>query len=268
MECHWIKNTDKTILKLRRASGGVAVLPLASIESHGPHLPLGSDTLSADYIVEQVIARETVAFLPVLPYSYVADARVLPGAIHIRSDRLMDLAENICDEVYRNGFDKIVLLHCHGGNISLHGAFLKRMLEREKPYAIYSVPAVCVNWDELKSTYSSEIGHACEFETGLNMVVCPKLVNLKALGRRTFPSKPAPRVGLAGTPVDWISRHPRMAVGIPQRATPLNGAKVAAMWVDAIVEHLRLIKKDKICPAAMRSYVRRVHSLRRAKTKP
>jgi creatinine amidohydrolase/Fe(II)-dependent formamide hydrolase-like protein len=41
VDCFWIRNTDRTLPRLCKASGRVAVLPLTSIESHGPHLPLG-----------------------------------------------------------------------------------------------------------------------------------------------------------------------------------------------------------------------------------
>ncbi len=269
MECYWIRNTEASLAELRRASQSVAVIPLASIESHGPHLPLGSDPLCKDYIVEKVLEQETVAMLPTICYSFVAAARMLPGAIHIRSELLMDMVENICDEVYRNGFDKVVLLHCHGGNVFLDTAFLRRMQEREKPYAVYSIPVLCGIGDQVPALLeSNEMGHACEFETSLNMVACPELVNLEALGEKTFPTQPAPEVGVAGTPVDWTVRHPEMAVGFPQKATPEKGEKIAQLWADALIEHLRLIKKDKLCQSAMASYIKRANSIRQEARTP
>jgi len=262
MECYWIRNTDATLAGLRRASEGVAVIPLASIESHGPHLPLGSDPICFEHIVAEVAKQETVAILPPLHYSYVGEARMLPGAIHLRSELLTEMVENICDEVHRNGFDKVVLLHGHGGNDMLLGAFLKRVLEREKPYAVYSVPVFAGAGGKITALLETkEYGHACEFETSLNMFVCPELVDLDALGAKTFPTQPAPDVGAALTPVDWTARHPEMAVGEPQKGTVEKGRQFAEIWVDAIVATLRRIKKDNVCPEAMDTYRRQVRAV-------
>jgi creatinine amidohydrolase len=263
MECYWNRNTAATLAELRKASAGVAVIPLASIESHGPHLPLGSDTHCIEYLVRLVLQKETVAVLPTVQTSYVAAARSLPGAIHIRSDLLMDLVENICDEIHRNGFDKIVLLHGHGGNVFLGGAFVRRMLEREKPYAVYSIPVAPGVAEDIKALMETQhTGHACEFETSLNMVACPELVDLEALCERTFPTHSGPEVGDAVTPVDWISRHPEMAVGEPQKATREKGEQIAQLWSEAIVKHLQMIKRDEIVGRTMESYARRVHAIR------
>jgi len=258
VNCYWIRNSEYDLKDLRKASGGVAVLPLASIESHGPHLPLGSDPLCAENVIERVIAEETVAVLPVLTYSFVAEARMLPGAIHIQSDVLLDYVENICDEVHRNGFDKIVLLHCHGGNVALHSMFTKRALERCKPYAVYSIGVFCNMDRAVLEIFDSEIAHACEMETSMNLAVVPELVNLKRLGKKTFPSKPRPDVGDALTPVDWAGPHPEMAVGKPQLGTAEKGEKMLAAWADGVLKTIRMVKRDKRVPATMRRYNSRV----------
>ena len=262
MEYYWIRNTETELAKLHRATKGVAVLPISSIESHGPHLPLGSDPLCLEHTVERVLEKEKVAILPPLPYTYVAEARMLPGAIHIRSEVLMDFVECICDEVHRNGFHKIVILHGHGGNVFLGGAFLSRMLEREKDYAVYSIPVFAGRGHEISALLeTSETGHACEMETSLDMAACPELVNLKTLGKKTFPSRPGPDAGSAGTPVGWCSRHPEMAVGEPQKASLEKGEKIAQLWADGIVETLRKIKSDTICRREMRKYRNRAHAI-------
>jgi len=263
MNCRWIEYSEYDTAALRKASHGVAVLPLGSIESHGPHLPLGNDTLCVNHLLGLILARETVAVLPTLTYSYVAESRSLPGAIHIRSDVLMNLVEAICDEVHRNGFGKIVLLHGHGGNTALHTMFLQRTLEREKPYAVYSIPVFGGTWGEIRKLIETkELGHACEMETSLSLVAVPGLVNLKRLGRKTFPTRPRPKVGAAATPVDWGTAHPEMAVGHPQKATRDKGERIFALWADEVARILRQIKRDKKAPSAMRTYARNARAPR------
>lgn len=266
VECFWIRNTDRTLPRLCRASGRVALLPLASIESHGPHLPLGSDPLGLDYVLKKVAARETVAILPTLPYSYVADARMLPGAVHIRTDLLEGLVENICDEAARNGFDKIALVHGHGGNVTLDLGFMRRQLEREKPYFLYSVPVFAGRGEAIMGLMETrELGHACEFETSLNLAACPELVDLAVLKGRTFPTYKALEVGPAHTPVGWVVEHPEMAVGRPQKGTRAKGEKVAELWAQGLIDQIRLIKRDRRGPAVWARYWKQVHGVRARK---
>ena len=68
--------------------------------------------------------------------------------------------------------------------------------------------------------------------------------------------------GSAFTNVDWISQHPDMAVGEPQKATKEKGEKFAELWADSIVKHLQLIKEDKVVPETLKSYIGRVNSIR------
>ena len=167
----WIRLSEIEVKILLRKTKGVVVLPLVSVESHGPHLPLGSDVLVLRKVLDIAISKEPVALLPELPYSYVLEATKRPGAIHINSDLLMDFAETICDEVARNGFRKIVLVHGHGGNVALHWMFCKRILERGKQYAVYSIPPLPGMGNFLRKITNNkfDIGHACEMESSMMM---------------------------------------------------------------------------------------------------
>ena len=55
MECYWIRNTEHELEQLRKSSGGVVLLPLGSIESHGIHLPLENDILIARYLLDGIV---------------------------------------------------------------------------------------------------------------------------------------------------------------------------------------------------------------------
>lgn len=262
MDCYWIHQTDATFRELRRVAGRVAMIPLGSIESHGPHLPLGCDPIKTDNLVRHILRHEPVAVLPTIPYTFVAAARALPGAVHIRSELLIDFVENICDEIHRNGFDKIILLHGHGGNTALHTMFCNRMHEREKPYVVYSLSAQGDKWSEmLAMTESKENGHACEWETSMAMVACPGLVRLDLLGDKTFPAQREPDVRPALTAADWIAKYPEMCVGKPQLASVEKGEKFLAMVTGSIVEIIRRIKRDEDTPRVLREYARKAHSV-------
>ena len=94
----------------------LCLLPIGCLEPHGRHLPTGNDALIAHRWALMVAECEPVVVLPPLYYAYVKPGRHLPGTVSLDTTVLLSLLENICDEVARNGYRKILLLNCHGGN--------------------------------------------------------------------------------------------------------------------------------------------------------
>jgi len=255
-ECEWIKLSENEISKLVRLNGGVAILPLASIESHGPHLPLGSDLLVLRKVVSLAVQREPALVLPELPYSYVLEATKRPGAVHIDSDLLMKFVETICDEAARNGCRKIILAHGHGGNVALHWMFCKRILERDKNYAVYSVPPLPDMGEFLKkiTNHKFSMGHACEMETSMVMAVDANLVKLRKVAGKIYKCEQAPAVGPAYTTVEWISRWPKMVVGNPSLATSEKGEIIIKEWSKQLAEIIKKVKNDSIALKVMKNF--------------
>jgi creatinine amidohydrolase len=246
----WLELTSEQLADAREKAGGVAMIPVGSIERHGPHLPMGCDTLCVEKVAERIEAVEPVVVLPVMAYTYVPQPMFQPGAINIKSSLLLDFLTTVLDEIHRNGFGKIVLLHAHGGNTPMGQTILQHVLEEMKPYALYSIPPWAgVDLSEIRET--AEIGHACEMETSLCMALIPELVRMDLLGHGTCPAVEGLDVGAAQTPVDWIARYPTCCVGEPQAATAMKGERLAQMWVDSVVDALRKIKQDTIVPQWM-----------------
>jgi creatinine amidohydrolase len=255
MECDWIRTTEPDLAALRDEAEGTALLPLGSIETHGPHLPLGSDTLVLQHLLGRITAEEKVAVLPLLPYSYVPAASAFHGAIHLDSALLINFVEAICDEIHRNGFTKIILLHGHGGNVPLHLGLANRCLERSKPYALYSIPPLPGMGEFIKGqTEWPDQGHACEMETSMNLAAAPECVRLDRVRGRVFARGVMPDLGTTVTPVDWIGRWPLMAVGKPELATREKGEAILAEWVRRAVELISKIKRDTIVPRILREH--------------
>ena len=244
----WLELTAEQLPEAREKADGVAMIPIGSIERHGSHLPMGCDTLIVQRIAQEVEAREPVVVLPVMTYTFVPQPTYELGAVSVKSSVLLQYLAAILDEVHRNGFGKIVLLHGHGGNIPMSDAILQYVIEESKQYALYSIPP----WggaklDEVQET--NEVGHACELETSIALAICPKLVHLDAIKhQQTFPADKDLDVGVAQTPVDWIARYPTCCTGDPLAATVEKGKSLKWMWVDNVVETLQKIKRDQVVP--------------------
>ena len=106
-------------------SGGLCVLPIGCVEKHGQHLPLGTDIIAARAVVEQAAQMEEVVVFP--NAMWLGDVMELhsqkdpfttgyEGFIALNPKTLLTVLEELCDEMARNGFRKILIVNNHGGN--------------------------------------------------------------------------------------------------------------------------------------------------------
>lgn len=260
MECFWARVSAGDFPKLRKASKGVAVLPLGCLETHGPHLPLGTDGLAVDEAMRRLAQRETVAILPTLYYNVVTGAPAGTGGVHIKQDVMFMLLENICDEAARNGFTKICLANGHGCYIG--SIFPVRILEAGKDYTIYNIPAYAGKFKEMaQMDQSAHYGHACSVETSMVMASAEGLVHLEKMKKKSFPINRVPDIGVATVPVRWAMQYPELCVGEPHSASRKKGETYMNMWVDELVATLRKIKRDQTVPAAFQRVIRNHRAL-------
>ncbi|HDD64286.1 MAG TPA: creatininase family protein [Thermoprotei archaeon] len=235
----------------------VAIIVVGSIEVHGPHLPLGTDTILTYAAVLKAAEVEDAVVLPPLYYCYVPENRNFEGTITISGDTFIKLLEEICDEVYRNGIKKILIVNGHGGNVRPLRLFLREMLRKGKRYQLYIVTDAWSPFSkEISEVKESKvIGHACEIETSLIMHVRP---NLCKLNRVKGEAKLGVEKVVEGVEamVDWISYAIEGYVGNPLLASKDKGEKLFNAWVRGLVEIIRNIKSDKQYPKILEQYYR------------
>jgi len=82
----------------------IAILPVGSIEIHGPHMPTGTDSLTVREVVKTAAEKEPAVVLPTIYYAYVLENRHFPGTVSLSARTILTMIEEICDEVSRNGF--------------------------------------------------------------------------------------------------------------------------------------------------------------------
>jgi creatinine amidohydrolase len=103
-------------------SDSIAILPLGSFEQHGPHLPLGTDIYQVDAISKGVAERLGAFLLPVQPLSTCYEHHGKKGSFHFTANVFYRFLVNICENLYKNGYDKIVIMPGHGGIFILEPA--------------------------------------------------------------------------------------------------------------------------------------------------
>src|SRR5438105_2752025 len=101
----------------------IAVLPVAAVEQHGPHLPLGVDAMiGAAYLArarELLTATLPVSFLPMLSIGTSEEHRAFPGTLTLSAESLLHVITEIGESMHRAGVRKLVIANSHGGNTSV-----------------------------------------------------------------------------------------------------------------------------------------------------
>src|ERR1043165_4868795 len=105
------------------AADRIAVLPVAPIEQHGPHLPVGADTCIAQAYLERVRAllpnNSPAVFLPVQAVGASDEHRAFRGTLTLSPETALAAFIEIGESVARAGIAKLVFINSHGGNITL-----------------------------------------------------------------------------------------------------------------------------------------------------
>ena len=121
-----------------KTAKGVCVVPIGCLEKHGPHSPLGTDTIIATETAVRAAALEPVVVFPTMFFGDKSGAGEFPGTVIFSLETRWHIFRETCNEIYRNGFRKILFLNAHGGNKDMLGAFTRARLQ-ENPTVMYFV---------------------------------------------------------------------------------------------------------------------------------
>ena len=169
-----------------RAQEVVAVLPVAAIEQHGPHLPVSVDTTLVDGVVAASLPHLppalAVLFLPTQQVGKSNEHIRFPGTLTLSAETLIRLWTEIGESVARAGVRKLVLFNSHGGQLSVMD-IVARDLRSRCDLVVYST-----NWftlplgEDVKGRFGAEehrFGiHAGDMETSMMLALRPQTVDM------------------------------------------------------------------------------------------
>ncbi len=206
--------TDRDIARLRDA-GAVAILPVGAVEQHGPHLPIDTDSVSA-HAVSLGAARRAqnghYVVFPPLMYGFSPHHLSRPGTISMGLEVFLGQVRHGVRCLLDSRFRRVALVNGHGGNSAPLRSAVTEMVTEGLPvtsvnYWEPSRPA----WVRLLRGKMRDIGHACEFETALQLAVRDRSLSAEIAARsrtlhpRFTPPFVAPDAEDGFTPVDAVA---------------------------------------------------------------
>jgi creatinine amidohydrolase len=230
-------------------SESTCLLPLGILEKHGPHLPLGTDLLDCREVSLRAAAQEYTLVFPPYYVGQIFEAKHQPGTVAYSARLMVDLLQETCDELARNGIKKIILVNGHGGNEHFLRFFCQSQLAGKKDYAVYlfDPPDISENEKVKKLRRTTLDGHAGETETSTIMAHRPDLAHIERAGQQSGEDlKRLAGLKYAYTGIWWYASQPHHYRGDGSYGNKEEGETILNLEAGCLAEMIRSVKKDSV----------------------
>jgi len=241
-----------------RDAGAVVLIPVGSTEQHGEHLAINMDVATATEVCARA-ARQVEEFpvlvAPPVWSGYSPHHMEHPGTITLRFETFAAFLTDVVDCIWQHGFQHIVLINGHGGNIGHLSALANKLGTSGRP-------VVQASWwnlvgDDFAGILDGElkgVGHACEAETSCYLAIDPAGVDLSRAVRHLADSYVVPvdaaAFAAAGVGFPAIFRADSPGVhGDPTLATAAKGVKILDLASQRLATFVRAYRKSDVSGA-------------------
>jgi creatinine amidohydrolase len=209
----------------------------ARTKEHGPHLPLNTDYLLAEYLKGRVAREVPVAMLPTIQYGYYPAFLEYPGSVSIQAESFKNMTADICRSLAGYGIKKFYVLNT---GISTLGPLQEAAAELKRKHGLILRYLNLLEVDKTlpRGSLKQEGGsHADEAETSMMLYIAPQKVDMsKAV--KDYDARPG-RKGLTRNPCGAGTYSPTGIWGDPTLATREKGEIIVEATVRAIVKQVR-----------------------------
>lgn len=220
-------------VEARLKNGATAILPVAAAaKQHGPHLPLATDQLQAEWLIERLLAARDVVVWPTLGYGFYPAFTDYPGSISLSRDTFVSVVAEIVDGIGDAGAERIVILNA---GISTIEPITEALRRTSAPPLLRLINIYAgARFAEVESAVSEQPwgGHADELETSIMLAIAPRKVDM---GSATPAVTRVEHGAFNRTNPDAPNYSPSGVNGDPTRATLEKGERLLrAMLTDIL----------------------------------
>ena len=254
-----------------KASKGLCIVPIGCLEKHGPHSPLGTDTIIATGTAVSAAEQEPAVVFPTMYFGDKTGAGEFAGTVIFSLETRWHIFRETCNEIYRNGFNKILFVNGHGGNKDMLGAFTRAMMQENPNIMLFTrsssskgaLQAVLENPQDYPYLTEEDLaamqdfidqkktgGHACFSETARAYYFRPETVRLDGIGDESGDSThrfDAFSKHNISTHFSWMGNYPNSYTGSNEYVLNERIAKAFTTYnINKLAEAIRFLKEETI----------------------
>ncbi|WP_330630727.1 creatininase family protein [Halocatena halophila] len=230
--------SESTWTDVEEGAPDLAVLPVGSTEQHGPHAPLGTDSLIAEAIAESAAEQYDgeIAVAPTVPVAIAEEHRHFPGTLWVSSSTFRAYVSETIESLFYHGCSRVVVVNGHGGNVNALRECCAR-LTRDNP--AYVAP---FTWFE---AVSGRMGHGGTLETALISQIAPETIKTEKLETAAEEGVEYWGEYQSGTNLayDSIEFTANGVVGDPTQADETLGEQLLTEATEALLELLATVDR-------------------------
>ena len=249
-------------VKEAAAEGKVAVVPVATVEDHGLHLPIDTDVRLCYAACDRAVslAPDKAVLIPPINHGYSPHHMDFPGAITIGWDTFIHYMLDVCKSLVAHGFRRILIVNGHGSNTPFVDIIARLTVVETGALAAainyWNAPGVHGVAESLRE--SDKVGgmnHACEFETSIYLALRPDLVDMskavREIGHQPTKNYWTDLIGGDGPLAmmeHWSSLSQSGVMGDPTKATAEKGERLLAAAATGLVEIINELRERRTKP--------------------
>jgi creatinine amidohydrolase len=261
-------------VEVAKEQGSLLILPVGACEQHGDGMPLGTDSIRADHVARAVVDRlnsrtedtdtegsdteatsqqgtSAPAFvLPSIDYGVSPHHRFLPGTINIGPRLFVDLVTSVASQLADAGFDKILVITGHGGNMAALGVAQQTLLGTHPDLVFAYSPVSALATEATAALSRTEVsGHCGESETSQMLAIDDSLVDTSHLNpgvTKLDDLDPRARLSRTKSPASAVTfdRYAENGVlGDPTTAAAAAGEGILGEVIDKLVAYCKEMQR-------------------------